>query len=776
VTPTHSDAPLLREVRAGVLRRPGLVGAALRQELSDAYDEWLRSVFTVADGVALAAVGGLGRREPAPYSDLDLVLLHDGKVANVSAIADAVWYPIWDSRIGLDHSVRTAAQAVAVAKDDLKALFGLLDIRHIAGDADLTARVRSGVLDVWRATAVKRLPEMKQIARERWAIAGEAAYLLDPNLKESRGGLRDAQGLRALASAQLVDYPVWVREAYPVLLDVRGELHRLTGRDEDVLYQQEHDGVAAAMGFTDTDDAQGRDLLLRRVNESARAIAQALDLAWRRVDAGQSRSSRWRIGGARSGPQRVGLAKDVVAQDGELVLARDADPWADPGLVLRVARVAAEHDLPIAPFTLERLASECAPLPTPWPASARTDFLDTLGAGQASIGVLEALDQAGLLVSLIPEWDAVRSRAQHNPVHRYTVDRHLLGTAAAAADHDSGVDRRDVLLVGALLHDIGKGFPPGDHSVVGEGHAHTIARRMGFADADVELIAAMTRHHLLLPHTGTRRDPDDPMTIEIVREAVADSPLLLALLHDLAVADAAATGPAAWSDWKAWLIADLVRRTRAAIGGTGQPAVAPLDDLRRGLAERGELAVVFDGEFEVVVAAPDAAGTLYRTAGVLALHSLDVLEASIRTHCGTAVNRFVVEPRFGQLPDPVLVRSDLARALRGELGLEGRIAEKERAYARRPAGVPRRRPRVLWFDDATDATVVEFRGEDEIGLLYRITRALERAGLDVRSARVSSVAGAVVDAFYVTDGDGKPIAEAEREGLEEQLRTVWPQR
>jgi [protein-PII] uridylyltransferase len=141
-----------------------------------------------------------------------------------------------------------------------------------------------------------------------------------------------------------------------------------------------------------------------------------------------------------------------------------------------------------------------------------------------------------------------------------------------------------------------------------------------------------------------------------------------------------------------------------------------------------------------------------------------------------AVNRFVVEPRFGRLPDAALVRGDLARALAGELGLAGKLEEKERSYGRPGKGAAHRRPTILWFDDATDATVIEFRGDDEIGLLFRITSALERAGLDVRSARVSSVAGAVVDAFYVTDRDGKPIPPADRPGLEAQLRAAWPAR
>ena len=745
----------------------------LREALSDACDGWLQRLVELPPDVALVAVGGLGRRELSPFSDLDLVLLHDGRVPGLGELADAIWYPVWDSGVALDHSVRTPDQAVGVAKDDLKALFGLLDIRHVAGDAGLTGRVRAGVLDAWRATAMKRIAEMRELSEARWAIAGEAAFLLEPNLKDSRGGLRDAQAVHALAVAQLVDFPVRVREAYPLLLDVRGELHRSVGRSDDVLRKQEHDTVAAALGVGDEGTDEARDVLLRRVNEAARVIGHALDVSWRRVAAQRATGNRPRLRflpGRPPGPERLGLARDVVAQDGEVVLARDADPWADPGLVLRVARAAAEHDLPIAPFTLERLAAEAAPLPEPWPEPARAEFVSLLATGRRAIHVLEALDDAGLLVRLIPEWAAVRCRAQHDPVHRFTVDRHLLETAAESVRHTDGLHRPDLLLVGALLHDIGKGYPGGDHSVTGAERAASIVARMGWAGRDAELIVGLVRHHLLLPNTATRRDPDDPRTVEIVAESVGFSGELLTLLHALAKADAAAAGPAAWSEWKGELVADLVARTRAALAGAEPlPPVPPLDDERRALAEAGALAVRLH-DTEVVVAAPDRVGVLYRTAGVLALHSLDVREASIRTHEGMAVNRFVVEPRFGRMPDAALIRADLARAMEGNLGLADKLRERERTYSQRPEGVPKRRPSILWFDDdATDAAVLEYRGEDEIGLLCRITAALERCGVDVRSARVSSVAGSVVDAFYVTGRDGTPIKDDAKPDIEREL-------
>ncbi|MEP7020266.1 MAG: [protein-PII] uridylyltransferase [Pseudonocardiales bacterium] len=774
-TPTPSSESL-NDVRADVLRRPGLVGVELRLELCDAYDDWLRALVPDNAGVALVAVGGLGRSEPAPYSDLDLVLLHDGKVSGLAKLADSIWYPIWDSSIALDHSVRTVDEAVAVAKDDLKAVLGLLDARHIAGDPALWGPLRARVLEVWRATASKRAAELHELSRARWDTAGDGAFLLEPNLKDSRGGLRDAQSLHALAAAQLVDFSAPVRAAYPILLDVRGELHRRTGRAEDVLRLQEHDGVAEVLGMFEESGEPDRDAMLRGVNDAARTIAYGLDVAWRRIEtaARVAKAPRRRLFGSSvpTGPERTGLAKDVVVQDGEVVLARDADPRSDTGLVLRAARAAAENGLPLSPFTLERLAAQAPAVPVPWPAQQRDDFVSVLGAGPPAVQVLESLDHAGLLAELIPEWDAVRCKAQHNPVHRFTVDRHLLETAAQAARFTRNVARPDLLLIGALLHDIGKGYPGGDHSVIGAVHAQRIAERMGLAPDDVAVVTALTRHHLLLPDTATRRDLDDPKTVTLVAEAVDKSGELLDLLHALTIADAAATGPAVWSDWKASLITELVARARSVLQGEEPPAPPEIDDEGRALAERGLLAVEIRGA-EVIVAAPDRVGVLYRTAGVLALHALDIRSASIRTHAGMAVNTFLVEPRFGRLPDPALVRSDLGRALDGQLSLADKLREKENAYARRAPAIPPAPPAVHWFDDeATDATVVEFRAADAIGLLCRVTAALERCGLDVRSALVTSMAGVVVDAFYVTNRDGLPVPVGDRAEIEAELVRV----
>ncbi|MCW2599965.1 MAG: (Protein-PII) uridylyltransferase [Frankiales bacterium] len=757
-----SDGTLKVE-RETLLARTDLVGGPLRAALTTLYDGWLASLLgDPGPGVALVAVGALGRQDPTPGSDLDLLLVHDGS-HDVSALADKVWYPIWDSGVGLDHSVRTVDEAAAVARGDLKAALGLLDARYVAGDAALAQRLVSATRAAWRGGASKRLPELRDLVAQRAHGFGEVAYLLEPDLKEARGGLRDVHAMHAVAVAQVADVPgEAVRAAYDILLDVRAELHRRTGsagrRVVDRLLMQEQDGVAAALHLSDA------DALMAAVSGAARTIAFASDTTWRQVAAA---SPKRRLLGLRgpAGPVRRPLADDVVEQDGEVLLARDATPEDDPVLVLRVAEAAARAGLPIAPITLVRLA-DCPALPDPWPTAALDAFVGLLAAGLGAVPVFEALDQAGLLVRLLPEWESVRSKPQRNSYHRFTVDRHLVEAAAGAAGMTRRVGRPDLLLLGALLHDIGKG-QPGDHTEVGMRVVAQMAPRLGLAPADVEVLVAMVRHHLLLPDVATRRDLDDPATARGVADAVG-SVEVLELLHALTEADSAATGPAAWSSWKGQLISELVRRTEGLLAGTPEAPPAPLTEQQEALVARGELALHADGE-TVTVVAPDRPGLLSTSAGVLALHRLDVRAASGFARGATAVTVFRVSPRFGALPDWTLVRDDLRHALDGSLPLEERLAAREAAYARRDTPVAPSTVRLV--DGASDtATVVEVRAPDELGLLHRIASVLERYDLDVRSAHISTLGADVVDAFYV------PVLTdpAVRTSLEQDLLAALP--
>jgi [protein-PII] uridylyltransferase len=750
-------------------RRAAAFGADRARRAAET-DRWLTSLLGSETSVALVAVGGYGRRELLPGSDLDVLLLHAGR-ADISALADRIWYPIWDSGTRLDHAVRTPREGREVARGDLRAALGLLHARHVAGDPELTAGLRHGVLADWRAAAGTRLAELQALHTERARRSGELAFLLEPDLKEARGGLRDANAIHAVAAAWVAPGPgPRVRAAHEFILDTRHALHEVTGRPADRLVMQEQDEVARVL------ELAGADALLGRLAAAGRTVAYALDQSFRQAQRGRgSRPGTGRprpglapglprSGLARRGPPPVSahrrpLAEGLVEQDGEVVLARSADPATDPVLPLRAAAAAAQAGLALAPRALARLAG-CPPLPVPWPAEARDALAALLGAGQAAIGVWEALDQEELITRLLPDWERVRNRPQRNPLHTFTVDRHLVETAARAAALTRTVARPDLLLIAALLHDIGKGWP-GDHRLTGEVLARDTAARLGLGAGEADLVARAVRHHLLLPQTATRRDLDDPVTVAQVVRAVGGRPLL-ELLHALAIADGQATGPAAWNDWKAGLVSELVRRAGAALGGEAPPAPLPLRAEQIVLAAGREPAVMATGP-EVTVVAPDRPGLLWQAAGVLASHRLAVRSANANSCGDMAVIAFTVAHQYGEPPDAVLVASDLRRTLAGQLDVAQRLRQREQAAARPVAGMAP--PTVTLVDDASHtATVVEVRAHDAPGLLWRIGRALGECGLDLRAARVETLGAEAVDVFYVVDASGGPVMDAGTRG------------
>ncbi|MFF8387468.1 [protein-PII] uridylyltransferase [Streptomyces kanasensis] len=827
--------------RLALLRQEGRPGPPRRAALARLTDDWLAALYAAADpprGTALVAVGGYGRGELSPRSDLDLLLLHDGSAAPgaVAALADRLWYPVWDLGLALDHSVRTPGEARRTAGEDLKVHLGLLDARPLAGDVGLVAALRTTVLADWRNQAPARLPALHELCRERAERQGELPHLLEGDLKEARGGLRDATALRAVAASWLADAPrEGLADAARTLLDVRDALHLTTGRATDRLALQEQDQVAATLGLADA------DALLRQVSEAARTIAYASDVTWREVQRVlRARSARPRLrallGGGRTPrtqPERTPLAEGVVEMDGEAVLARTARPERDPVLPLRAAAAAAQAGLPLSRHAVRRLAATAKPLPVPWPAEAREQLVTLLGAGEPTVAVWEALEAEGLVTRLVPDWERVRCRPQRNPVHTWTVDRHLVETAVRASSLTRRVGRPDLLLVAALLHDLGKGRP-GDHSVAGGTIARDVATRIGFDRADTAVLATLVRHHLLLVETATRRDLDDPATVTAVAEAVG-SVSTLELLHALTEADALATGPAAWSSWRAALVADLVARVAAALSGdapvapepaapgaqeerlavealrTGEPVLAlhaqHEDDAGGGGGSGGGDGQDAAGEpepvgVELLVALPDRSGVLPAVAGVLALHRLTVRSADLRavdlpidppidppvgrSHDPSGgpgpggpgpvlVLNWRVAAEYGSLPQAARLRADLVRALDGSLDVAARLAERDAAYPRR-RGVQAPPPRVTVAPagSAARATVLEVRAQDAPGLLHRIGRALEGADVRVRSAHVSTLGANAVDTVYVTDTGGAPLsdgaaAEVAR-ALEEALR------
>ncbi|WP_431956563.1 [protein-PII] uridylyltransferase [Nocardia lijiangensis] len=768
----------------GVPRNPRLDAESLRSALVDLFELWLTSKgaelgITADSGLAVVAVGGLGRREMLPYSDLDLVLLHDDvDPARVAEVADQLWYPLWDAHIKLDHSVRTVPQALRVANDDLIAALGMLEARHIVGDVELSNLLIGGVRREWRTGIRNRFDDLIAQAQARWQRSGEIAHRAEPDLKNGRGGLRDIQLLDALAVAQLTDAMPGlgpdvpgggVKQAQRRLLDVRTELHRVAGRSRDQLRAQDADEIGAALRIGDRFD------LARTLSDSARTVSYSVDVGLRTAANALPRRGLARL---RRMPVRRPLDEGVVEHAGEVVLARDARPQRDPGLILRVAAASAQTGLPMSATTLNRLSEDAPELREPWPKDALNDLLVLLGAGRGTIDAIEALDRTGLWGRLLPEWGAVRDLPPRDALHTWTVDRHLMETVAYASALSTRVARPDLLALGALLHDIGKGRA-GDHSVVGAELATHIGRRLGLWPSDVRTLSAVVRHHLLLPETATRRDLADPETVQFVVDALDGDGQLLELLHTLAEADSLATGPGVWGDWKASLIGDLVRRCRTVMAGFELPTPEPIAPDLLAKAAAGGVHVDLkpgDGKYTYVVTviAPDAPGLLSDAAGVLALHSLRVLSAALGGEGESAVNTFVVSPKFGDPPDAGLLRQELIRAIAGDLDLSALLAKREREAAGvGPSRYAQAQPRMIWSPASTPGQVIlELRAEDRVGLLSRLAAAFASCGANVRWAKVVTMGSAVVDAFCLELGadDGAQ----RRDAIEKAVLDVVP--
>lgn len=806
-------APSYAGARADLIAS-GLRGPALRRALAAAADAWLRELLAPEPGLALVAVGGYGRAQLSPGSDLDVILLHDGSRdgAAIAAVADAVWYPIWDDKTKLDHSVRTPKQAREVARADLPAALGLLTARHVAGDRDLTDGLRAEALADWRAHAARRLPEAEAAREQRLSVHGELAYRLEGDLKEAAGGLRDAYALTAISASWLADVPHGAPdEARDRLLDVRDALHiqlmaRSGGRASDRLLLQDQDDVAAALGLADA------DALLAEVADAARTIAYATEVAWRRVkqviaERGRSRFLRSKAAA------RTPLADGVVAGSGEAGLALAADPARDPVLVLRAAAAAAQADLPLAPDALRRLHTDGAPLPAPWPADAREEFVRLLGAGPALVPVWESLDRTGLLGRLLPEWDRVRSLPQRNALHVHTVDRHMVETTVYAAARARRVARPDLLLIAAICHDLGKGLP-GDHSEVGADIVGRLLPRLGFNAPDTAVVTALVRHHLLLAHLAVHRDPEDPATLaallaaargaleapsgsaESAGSAAAIAPdQFIALLHALTEADSEATGPAVWNRWRAGLMTALAEKAGAALRGNPVASAPGFDGAAlaaRAAASPDRLALLAlapggAGVARLDIALPDDIGVLALIAGVLRLRRIRVLAAEAESVVlsasqgasgapggpAWAVQRWTVAAEFGTLPDIARLRTDLRAAMAGGLDLEARTAAREAEHAAGARTRPAAPPQVDLPAGASQlATVVEVRAHDTPGLLYRVTAAITRTSANIISARIATLGAEAVDVFYLTGADGGPLEPRHAAAVAHEVRAA----
>jgi len=767
----------------------GISGLSLVRSLAAAVDAAVAALWAeiVGDrrGLALVALGGYGRGELSPYSDLDLMVLHRG-AKSAPESAKGVFYRLWDAGFEVGHAVRSVAECIKLARVNFEAETSFLEARCVAGDGGLFEEFSSAALRFTRKRGAAFVDDARAAVEARHAKDGNASCLLEPNLKEGAGGLRDLHTVRWL---ELVfgEAPVEEGERQGELLHrTRNHLHYFANRRQDVLLLHVQEPTAQSLGWTDEEGWSAWDAFMRDVYRVTRAIEGRVGEAFTRLESLSSRKRQRKPAAGSDAREMIGLMRAAAREPG-----------------------------------------------VNWTDEMRLAFFGLLSAGGAE--ALKECDQGGVLSRYLPEWELIRYRPQHNVYHRFTVDIHAYQTAAhlarmpqseqepIAARVSSDVRDRDLLLLAGLLHDLGKGSP-GDHSETGERLAKEIAARAGFDRHRTETLAWLVRHHLILVDTATRRDTGDENLVVETAAQVAD-PERLRMLYALTVADGIGTGPTAWTPWKSTLVAELFNRMlhvleRGELASRDANELVRLRkaELRRALERhppeevdahiRGMSRAYFlafptsilirhypllaarlptgeirthvaatdeRGLYELTLVAADRPGLFSTVAGALSLNGINVVSAQIHTRSdGAALEVF----RLTGALDPVLdeerwvrVFDHVRAALRDQLPLGSLLVEKRREYARRPSKTRPSEPRVVVDNHASDFyTVVEVHAVDRIGLLYDVTRALSSLGLDIHLAKVATYGEDVVDVFYAWDVDGQKVTDGSRiEEVERRL-------
>lgn len=796
-------------------------GLAHARALCAAMDEAIRSIWAEVAGdegsLALVALGGYGRGELAPHSDVDLMVLHAGST-RAGEISERLFYALWDAGLIVGHATRTVKESLRLAKDNIEAETSFLQPRLVDGDQGLFAEFAASALKQTRKRLGTFVAGVREMMRERHRTGGSATWQLEPNIKEGAGGLRDLHALgwfEAAVDGGLEPLDVLgardheqLDAAAELLLAVRARLHLIADRAQDVLLLQHQAPIARSLGYADDgsphpEDAFMRDLftLTRTVEHDVSAVAMELSARGRK-------------------PRRRDDGEPFAVVDGRVVVLREPDLAREPERALELFARAAPPGAEARRW-LERALADRGELP--WTDLVRRAFFRLLRSGVPA--ALEAADHAGVLGRLLPEWELVRCRPQHNIYHRFTVDAHAFHTVAALVDL-SGSDEpmiRDVwadlgdpdaLLLAGLLHDIGKGGE-GDHSEAGERIASAIMDRMGIADPRRSTVAWLVRYHLLLVEAATRRDLNDENMVVGLAERIGDAERAR-MLYLLTVADSRATGPTAWGAWKAALVAELftkvvhmidrgelvtrdaleLARLRSAelrealtryepkvveehLAGVPRAYLLAFQtsalirhfallaetlgpaDARAAVTPSGE-----PGVYEYALVAQDRPGLFAKVSGALALNGVRILTAQGFTradgaaievfHCAGSLEPSIDDARWDR------ITADVRRALTGRLSLELRLREKRKDYARRPKKGKREAPRVLIDNGVNDfSTVVEVHCPDRIGLLFDITSTLADLALDIQVAKIATYGEDVVDVFYVRDLEGQKVVDPE---------------
>ncbi len=806
------------------LWRQGLSGQALISQHSQLIDDYLADCFAkcpeAREGMSLTALGGYGRRELFPFSDIDLLLLYEPQVeSRLSTVTEALFYPLWDAGLEVGHGVRTREACLADAKDDFFFQVAMLDARPLAGSVemftDLKKTFRQDIIEGHRREFLENMLSHRESRHKQY---GRHSYQLEPHIKESRGGFRDIHGMMWVAQAlfglsglpaieeagllaeqERIDF----ESAWNHLIKIRNRLHYLSSRKNDQLYFEHQEEMAKAFKYRDSNGVLGVERFMQDVYRHMQTVATCSDLFFEHVDES--------LGTNRPAALENTVEPGITVRQNRLHLTDPDLIKKRPYLLMRLFAHAAQMGLEIHHRSRKLVTANLGLIDDSTQRSKRMAkaFLETLQVGNDPLPALEVMMETGLLEAYIPEFAQINSLAQHDVYHIFTVDRHLAQTVAELKKIPeseatfSQVDAPHILYLAALLHDIGKGHQD-DHSTRGGKLVKDIGERLSLTKTEIKSLCFLVEKHLFLTVTALRRDLEDQELIKQCAKQI-QSGNHLAMLYLLSIADAKATGPTAWNEWKSTLLQELFfkirhllssdvfespdrsggaewmrRQIAEKLGSKNKYDLSQLPeeyllsfqpdeiinhlDLRRKVQAKRCVVQADDHDhyWSVLVMAKDTTGLLAKICGSLALHGLNVFSAQIFTWAdGTAVDILNVRPQNTQPfaeQDWKTVAQDLNQALSNRLGLTHRLVNKFKSSYNISPKQLLSEPKVVIDNKSSDQyTIIEVYANDRPGLLYDITRGVADFEINIHRAKIGTEGDQIVDVFYCLDSQQNKI-------------------
>jgi [protein-PII] uridylyltransferase len=810
-------------------------------------DDFIRRYPSENQRCTVVAQGGYGRGELNPHSDIDLLFLYSWKISPyVEAVTERLLYTLWDAGLQVGHATRTIKESIALSASDMKVKTALLDARYLCGQYELYQEFDKAVENRLIKKRVNRFVQEKLVEnRLRHESYGGSVYLLEPDVKDGEGGLRDihtarwigrvkagARDLDALALKAIVSTGdiAKLKVSQDFLLRVRNELHFSTGKHQDQLTFEEQQKVSRALGFEGEGTLKAVEVFMRTYYLHAAQISRLTSLIIHRL----TDASRPLVGGLYSLAKT--LREGICISHGHLYVTKPSILQSQPGNLIDVFAEMQKHRCELSHETRELLRDHIGLIDDSvrGSAAANIPFFTILKWKERVYETLLEMHRCGILGAFIPEFGRLLCMVLHDAYHIYTVDQHSLKLIQEierlkAGKYKEGLplltqlardaDKIELLYLGLMFHDIGKGFG-GGHSEIGARLVQPIARRMRLNADDGALVEFLVRHHLLMTHTAFRRDLEDDKTIFDFAKTMGRVNNLK-MLYLLTFADVKAVGPDVWNRWKASLLSELyfkalkileemekgefqredVRAVLRRIRGRVRRQLAkdhPADRVDRFLEamperyflstaendilDHFELMELYTGKgavaavdhfpekdcSSVVICTQDRPGLFASITGTLTALNLDILNARIFTSSdGRILDVFRVSHRGRS--ELVMAeqkwskfRSTLDQVLEGRLDV-ARLVENSQRSAFLQRHVPKV-PTVIQVDnEASDYfTIVEVFTEDRIGVLFKITYALHQLGLSIHVAKISTNVDQVADIFYVTDENGKKIQEPAR--------------